>query len=827
MARPTGPCVVAEATARTAYVKFNRFTTLLALKWDVPERPDLQLLWEESGNGQRFDSCFTQKILVLCSENAMKSDILICIYDLARFHIKTPICNVALPADIYTFLERAEIIQPIYKDYILDNVRWIAETDWVFESDLVCGESGVLMLRDVTGEADVYMNGDFVTSIKSKFIKTQVNCLPNVAVNLRFQFKAPAKSVTERQKNEVPECPPETHHGFCGFQYLRRPARDFGWDFAPAVPTVGIGSILDGLYLSLKVKTQSLDDHLKVWKLTLKGACLYKGDRVFLKLRDALVFDTVIVTDGFFTWTLNNVELWWPIGTVGQPVLYSLEFGNFMRRNSMRIGFRRIKLEREPDELGKSFQFIVNNTPLFIKGVNAVIEPDSFTLRFLAKKKFNLLRIWAGGDYGSDELYKLADELGLLVWEEFKFACATYPSDEDFLLLVAQEVAEQTQRVSNHPSIALFSGNNEVAQSIIQNWDNDERPRAEVAKKYGKLFIDTVESIFQQHNYNEIDFVISSPSPGGETPETPLPENVNAANEGDAHLYDYVSDCWNFSTHPKSRFVSEFGFQSIPDPVTIESAVSSASMLQGPFVTNAFLTHRQHRATGNREIVSAVQAHFDVSDDASVDDIWYFSQIHQGVCLRKMFETFQRQPGNGGALLWQLNDVWSTISWSIVDYNGIFKYAFYSVGAIADVSLWTEQDKLFVKSNKPGEIRIIDLSKNQLSSRSFFHEGVTDYGLERLCQISCQSHIAVVDEENYIFLDYPKRNKNTAYTIYTFVLNGAVHVVSDHFLPFVFLRCGSVAFETNGFLLEPFKPKVVRVERGDILTNCVSVKSIW
>ena len=277
---------------------------------------------------------------------------------------------------------------------------------------------------------------------------------------------------------------------------------------------------------------------------------------------------------------------------------------------SKRIGFRTIQLIQDPVKpQGLTFYFKVNGLPFFAKGTNwipAHVLMEELTpeyLRFLltsAKRaNMNMMRVWGGGVYESDLFYEIADELGIMIWQDFMFACATYPGDDNFLGSVDAEVKTQVKRLQHHPSIAIWAGNNENEIGIAGWWPKLEQYKVDYRKLYVNHIMKTVESLDNSRAY-----VSSSPSNGLES----IKENYTAKNPGDTHFGDvhFYSDgaeLWNYRVFPRARFVSEYGFQSYPSVSTYLRALPKENLT---YPIKDSLEHRQHHPGGTHNIENQI-----------------------------------------------------------------------------------------------------------------------------------------------------------------------------------------------------------------------------
>ncbi|KAH1001112.1 hypothetical protein HUJ04_013364 [Dendroctonus ponderosae] len=379
------------------------------------------------------------------------------------------------------------------------------------------------------------------------------------------------------------------------------------------------------------------------------------------------------------------VQLWWPNGYGEQP-LYELAVSFTDGENGatiskkVNIGFRFVELVEESLEKGQTFYFKVNGEPIFVKGSNEIpinilpeLGQDRQTIRYLLQSakevNMNMLRVWGGGVYESDYFYEIADQLGIMIWQDFMFACSLYPANELFLADVVAEVDHNIKRLYHHPSIVVYSGNNENEGVLSDNWystaDNYDQYKAD----YVALYIETVRAQFERISGGEGVFISSSPS------NAKLTENEGWVGQspsnqywGDVHFYNYVLDSWNSNSYPIPRFCSEYGYQSFPLEDSWMTATNITADLK---LTSEFMDWRQHHPLGNEEIELLISENLQLPDSESEhfsSAFFYLSQIYSAQAIRVETEHYRRyrsyltEEGNGytmGALYWQLNDVWS------------------------------------------------------------------------------------------------------------------------------------------------------------------------
>nr|XP_030127530.3 beta-mannosidase isoform X2 [Taeniopygia guttata] len=396
------------------------------------------------------------------------------------------------------------------------------------------------------------------------------------------------------------------------------------------------------------------------------------------------------------------VEAWWPNGHGKQTgynmtTTFMMEAGCQMEKFS-KVYFRTVELVQEPipGSPGLSFYFRINGRPIFIKGSNW-IPADSFqdrvtydTLRLLLKSaadaNMNALRVWGGGIYEQDEFYDICDEIGIMIWQDFMFACALYPTDQNYLESVRAEVSHQVRRLKSHPSIILWSGNNENEAAIASNWFSI--PYSDIGvyvKDYVMLYVKNIRKIVLSEDKSR-PFITSSPTNGLESvKEGWLSQNPYDTHYGDTHFYDYNSDCWNWTVYPKTRFASEYGFQSWPSFSTVEKVSSPEDWSY----TSNFSLHRQHHEGGNIQMLQEIGRHFKLPQSSDpvkqFKDMIYLTQVMQAQCIKTETEFYrfsQSEIINGeghtmGALYWQLNDIWQAPSWASLEYGGKWKLLHY------------------------------------------------------------------------------------------------------------------------------------------------------
>ena len=381
--------------------------------------------------------------------------------------------------------------------------------------------------------------------------------------------------------------------------------------------------------------------------------------------------------------SIESPQLWW-IHELGEPFLYDLTVRCYcgdicVDTYTQKIGVREIKLVRDTDTWGETFYFRLNGIPVFAKGANW-IPSDSFPARgkklglyqkLLCDAKaanMNMIRVWGGGIYEDDEFYSICDALGLLVWQDFMFACKPTPRHDDFFKAVEKDAVQNVKRLRHHPCIALWVGNNEIELAWVE-WFYTWRFARTYKKAYSRLFEEMLPEVVAEHDPDR-SYWPSSPSSGGNFKEP------NSADRGDSHFWEVWHLNKPFSAYRAhfSRFMSEFGFESFPSIKTLRSFCPLDQLsFHSPIMEN----HQKNRS-GNKKIIAYMKRRFLIPKEFEKQVV--LSQITQAEAMEYGVEHWHRNRTNFhcmGALYWQLNDCWPVASWSSIDYYGRWKALHY------------------------------------------------------------------------------------------------------------------------------------------------------
>jgi len=373
--------------------------------------------------------------------------------------------------------------------------------------------------------------------------------------------------------------------------------------------------------------------------------------------------------------TIPHPRLWWPNGLGAHP-LYTFRArllinGKLVDEASSRTGLRSLELRQQRDDAGESFTFVINGVPVFAKGGNW-IPADSFPSRITKEKyrqllesvrdtSMNMLRVWGGGIYESDDFYELCDEMGILVWQDFMFGCSLYPADEAFLENVRQEAVDNVKHLRNHPSIAIWVGNNEIESGWF-HWGWKEKLPAKLWDDYLKIF------------YGVLPEVCKSLDPARpywpSSPSSNLQDDPESQKMGDVHYWQVWHASAPFTDYEKQspRFMSEYGFQSFPQLETVATYTEPGDRdVSSPVM----MTHQRH-PRGNQLIREYMLREYPEPKD--FESFLYVSQVLQAEGIKIGAEHLRRiMPHNMGSLFWQIDDCWPVASWSSIDYTGRWK----------------------------------------------------------------------------------------------------------------------------------------------------------
>ena len=603
-----------------------------------------------------------------------------------------------VPGCVHTDLLNNKLIDdPFYRDNE-QKLQWIGKTDWEYETTFNVAPATLarahleLVFAGLDTYADVYLNDTALLHADNMFRTWRVDCKPVLragANTLRIRFRSPINEVLPLMARLAYQLPAPNDQGEHTSPYTRKAPYQFGWDWGPRFVTSGIWRAVT---LEAWDAARISDLHIVQRQLNNAAAQLMAEVEVLTdEAQDAtLLVDDVdhyalLARQAFklaaganklsVNFTIPHPALWWPNGLGAHP-LYRLRArlvtgGRETDEAVKRTGLRTLELRQQASDGGKSFMFVVNGVPVFARGGNW-IPADSFPTRISREKyrqlvtsvrdtNMNMLRVWGGGIYERDDFYELCDELGIMVWQDFMFACSMYPGDEAFLANVRQEALDNVKRLRDHPSIVIWVGNNEV-ETAWQHWGWKQNLPASVWDDYKKIFHGVLPEVCAALDPQR-PYWPSSPSSN-------LEDDPDSQRMGDVHYWQVWHAAAPFTEYEKQhpRFMSEYGFQSFPQLETVNTYTLPAERdIQSPVM----LAHQRH-PRGNQLIREYMLREYTKPKDFA--SFLYVSQVLQAEGIKVGAEHLRRiRPHNMGSLFWQIDDCWPVASWSSIDYFGRWK----------------------------------------------------------------------------------------------------------------------------------------------------------
>jgi len=607
-----------------------------------------------------------------------------------------------VPGCVHLDLLRAGMLEDMNWRDNESRQQWVAERNWVYTRTFEVDEAFlrehqryVLVCGGLDTFATVTVNGTEVLKADNMFRTWEVDLTRVLWAGtnrIDVLFESTVPTMAEKQAEFSLPCWNSYDPRYRGKSYVRKMPCSFGWDWGLMAVTCGIWrdirvcGVRKARWRDVAVEQDHHDGavDLRV-RVSLERHTSEALDAVVRLLDpDGRVIANDARVDGDFAEVMVSVEeprLWWPNGLGAQP-LYTLTVDlddrqeTTLDRWERRIGLRTLRLDRHPDAWGESFQFEVNGVPFFAKGANWVpadvliprVTRQDYQrlLGAAAAANMNMIRAWGGGFYEQEGFFDVCDERGLLVWQDFIFACSTYPTfDEAFMASVEAEAVDNIRRLRSHPSLAFWCGNNELEQGLVgdewaghcMSWED-----------YGRLFDHLLPRLVAEHDPQRAYWPCSPHTPHGDR------RNFNDPSCGDAHCWDvwFGGKPFEHQRQWNHRFMSEFGFQSFPEPRTIASFTAADDRN----LTSYVMDYHQRSANGNRKIFAYLLDWFRMPHGL-VNTLW-LTQITQAACIQYACEHARRtQPRMMGIIYWQLNDIWPCASWSSIDAFGRWKALHY------------------------------------------------------------------------------------------------------------------------------------------------------
>ena len=603
--------------------------------------------------------------------------------------VRDTLWNLAtVPGNIHSDLLENKLIEHPFIGNNEEKLQWISKTDWDYKTTFLVDRKTLqkrhieLSFEGLDTYASVFLNDSLILKTNNAFreFQVEVKSILKAENELRIVFENTSIS-EDKEKNSLKYTLPEGNRIF-----TRKAQFQYGWDWGPKLNTSGIWRPIkltawnDYKIENINIIQNTLTDSIASLIVEIADSNFSKDVLNYeVYINDTLQFQKPEKPE--IPITIKNPKSWWP-HNLGEPYLYDIKV---VVRNGKTIldsvlvkkGLRTIDLITEKDSIGESFYFKVNDVPVYAKGANYIPQNSMQNqvtnahyeklLNDVVDANMNMLRVWGGGIYENDIFYDLCDEKGILVWQDFMFACAMYPGDQAFLENVQEEATQNVKRLRNHASIALWCGNNENAEGWNRwGWqaDRSEHEKEEIWSYYLKVFDSILPNTVDK--LTDTDYWESSPKYGRGNPKYKF--------EGDAHDWWIWHDAYPFEHLEENvpRFMSEFGFQSFPSYEAIKY-INQNDLID--ISTYSFQSHQKH-SRGFQLMREYMERDFPVPEKA--EDYVYMSQLLQAYGITKGIEAQRRaKPYNMGTLYWQLNDCWPVVSWSSIDFFGKWKALHY------------------------------------------------------------------------------------------------------------------------------------------------------
>jgi beta-mannosidase len=687
-----------------------------------------------------------------------------------------------VPGTVHTDLLNNGLIPNPFWGCNENSLQWIGERDWIYktlfyvDSNLLSNSNINLIFEGLDTYADVFLNGENILIANNMHREWKIDCKDLLKHGDNFLEIHFHSALNNFFKDSLALGYPLPGGKWV---FARKAAYHFGWDWGPRFITAGI---YKPIYLEVWNNHLPIDFHISTREISSKEAIIDLSYQIKSEIKEKAtlkVIDTeskkVITKISFdlnpgdniypFNFKINNPKLWWSNG-LGEPHIYDLQIeltteSGYVNSKHIPFGIRTLKTVLKEDEIGKALYVELNGVPVYMKGANYIPQHSFVTevtnldyqrvIEMAKESNMNMIRVWGGGIYEKDIFYELCNRNGILIWQDFMFACAMYPSDYDYAENVRQEAIHQVKRLRNHSNIALWCGNNEIDEGW-QNWgwqkayNISKKDSTTIWEGYKRLFHQILPNVVNEFNPQQF-YLSTSPLYGW--------GREKSMTHGSSHYWGVWWGVQPFEMYIEKipRFMSEFGLQAMPSLSTIRAFQSDAD----DYLFSPSLKCHQKHPTGY-ETIDAYLA-MEKLYPQTLEEFIYHSQIVQAKGIGLAIEAQRRaMPHCMGTLYWQLNDCWPVTSWSGTDVFGNWKALQYRVRDLFDdivvtitdfndmVDIHLISDRLTDTQGKL-EVNVVDFSGNR---KTLLSKNVT-------AKANTSEHI-ISENSNDFFKDIDKEN---------------------------------------------------------------------
>ena len=625
-----------------------------------------------------------------------------------------------VPGVVHTDLLQNKIIEDPFFRLNERGLQWIDKEDWVYETcftlaaDMMRKENMELVFEGLDTYADVYLNDECILKADNMFRRWSIPVRQYIREEnniLKVYFHSPVKIDVPKWDAlpyQYPASNDQSENGGLFNKkisiFARKAGYHYGWDWGPRLVTSGIWRpVYIRAWSDLRINDVFIEQkEVGAGRAVIAGHVELDADKdmdgVLVTITDEatgrvlgewqadLKRGTNRVTVDF---VLHKPKLWWSNG-LGEPFLYRFRTdiiagGELLDSKTERVGIRSLKVVHQPDKDGHTFYIELNGRPVFAKGANYIpsdnflprVTPENYkrTILDAAGVNMNMLRVWGGGIYENDVFYDLCDEYGIMIWQDFMFACSMYPAEGALLDNIHQEAVDNVKRLRNHACIALWCGNNECQDAWLGwGWKRE-------IERQNKEYADKIWAQYRQQYHVTLPGVVREYAPGTfYWPSSPFAfeREMSGTTDGDRHYWSVWHGKAPISDYDseKSRFFSEYGFQSFPE---FESVKRYAPYPEDWDIrSEVMMSHQRGGDHANGLIETYLLNEYKKPRDFRA--FLYMNHVLQGDAIKTAIESHRRQmPYNMGTLFWQHNDCWPVASWASRDYYGRWKAQHYYV----------------------------------------------------------------------------------------------------------------------------------------------------